>query len=172
MFSSLWKAIKAIVKKIFEFIKKFLKKFWVLIALVAVFWFAPAIAGYLASAGAPSWLTGAFSWISTSITPAVATTGEWLMSGAGQLGGWLKAGWASLTFGQKATMAVGAAGLLAPEETVKFLGDVAETVGDVAGAGLGAIAAATTKSPLVVAAIAFAVWYFFIKEDENEVSAV
>lgn len=169
MFSSLWKAIKAIVKKIFDFIKKFLKKFWVVIAVIAVFWFAPAITGFLASSGAPGWLTSAFSWTSTTITPTVTSVGGWLSSGAGKLGGWLKAGWASLTFGQKATLAVGAAGLLAPEETGQLLADVAGAVGDVVGGGVSAVVNAATKSPLFLVAAGLAVWYFFLREDPDEV---
>lgn len=170
MFSSIWKAIKAIVKKVLSFIKSFLKKFGVILLVVAAFWFAPAIAGFLSSAGAPSWLSGAFSWIATTFTPTVVSAGQWLLSGAAKLGSWVKAGWASLTFGQKATLAIGAAGLIAPQEVGQALESTAATVAGIAGSAVGAVATGFVTSPLGFALLAGAVWFFFLRDnDDNQV---
>lgn len=170
MFSKLWKAIKKVFSKILNAIKAFIKKFWVVLLVVAALWFAPAIGGWFASIGAPSWLTSAFSWVGANVTPTVTSIGSWLASGGKALGSSIADGWAALSLGQKAAVGVGGMALLAPEETADFLQEAAKDLGDLAGDVVGGVTAGFVSSPVgTLIMVGLGVWaLFLLLEDKDE----
>lgn len=136
---AIWAAIKTVIKAIVKFIKKY---WWIILVVVAIY-FAPTIAGWLSSAGAPSWLSGAFTWIGSTITPTLTSLVSWVASGAGSLWSASTSAWASLSFGQQLALGIGAVAALAPEETAaaidsvgSFIGDTVATVGGAVASGL------------------------------------
>lgn len=173
LFAAIWKAIMKIVNAIIDFIKKY----WFIILLVAAIWFAPAVAAWLSSVGAPGWLTTAFSWAGTNLTPYVTSAGEWLASGAKSLVTEAGTSWSTLTLGQKAGLVYGTVALLAPEETAAFTADAIETIGDATGTFLGGAIAGVgsllTSNPLLfVGALALGWYIFFGSEDKERIEVV
>lgn len=167
IFSSLGKLLKAIFTKLLTLIKKILKAIWPILLIAAIIYFAPAAVGFLTSAGAPAWLTGSFQWIATNLTPGLMSGLEWLTSGAGSL---LSKGWTAfkgLELGTQLAIVGGAAAAIAPEETADVLEEAGKTVGEVTGAVASGIGSALFSSPWVLLAAGVAVWYFFIR-DEND----
>lgn len=169
IFSKLWAAIRKIISKIFTFVKKILEKLWPLLLALAVIWFAPAIAGWLTTAGAPTWLSGAFSFIGTTVTPYLTSAASWLMSGAGSLFSGAAGVWSSLSMGTKASVILGAATLLAPEEMADLAGEVGTVIGDTIGDVGGAIAGGFASSPFGMIAIGLTIW-FLLSRDKDESS--
>lgn len=168
VFSSLFKLIKSIVSKIVKAIVKFIKKYWVLILIVAVIWFAPVIATYLGSIGAPSWLVSGVTWISTTITPYVTSISSALWSGLSSVGGSVWSAYQSIGTGAQLAIAAGALALLAPEEFSVFadetLGLVIDTVSDVVGSVAGAVA----SSPLIWLVGGGLLLFFLLRDREED----
>lgn len=159
-FKSLWAIIKRILKAIIDFIKKY---WWIILIIVAI-WFAPSISAFLASSGAPAWLSGAFTWIGANLTPTLMTVGSYLWSGAQTVGSGVADIWSGLSVGTKAALVVGASALIAPEETAAALEALSEGLGDVLGAGVGAL----VSSPLGIVVLgALAFWLFAGKGSER-----
>lgn len=171
IFSKLWAAIRKIVSKIFTFVKKILEKLWPLLLALAVIWFAPAIAGWLTTAGAPAWLSGAFSFIGTTVTPYLTSAASWLMSGAGSLFSGAAAVWSSLSMGTKASVVLGAATLLAPEEMADLAEEVGTVIGDTIGTAGSSLAAGFATSPLGMILIGASIWFLLSRSRDEDNSA-
>lgn len=171
--SSLGRLIKRIFSTIFKWIKKILGKWWLLLLILVVIYFAPAIWVALAEMGAPAWITGAFEWIAVNASPYLVSAVDFLWSGAGSLLSAAWSGYQSLGFGWQAAIALGAASLLAPEETSAFISDaidgVADVIGTVAGAVVGGIGSAISDNPWLLLALAAGVWFFFLRDDSQHV---
>lgn len=162
IFSKLFAALKKIISKIVGFIGKILKKIWPLLLALVVIYFAPAIAGWLTSAGAPGWLSGAFNWVGTTVTPYLASAGEWLMSAGSTVFAGASAVWSSLSMGTKAAVVLGAATLLAPEEVGALVSELGTVVGDT----IGAVAGGFLSSPVGIAVLAGAA-YFLLSRNSS-----
>lgn len=141
---SIFKFIKNIIKKIVSFIKKF----WWVILLVLAIWFAPVIAVWLTGAGAPAWLSTAFTWVGSTITPSLTSAGAWLVSGAKSLFVGPTAPWAALPMSVKGGLALGGAALLFPDEVGELIEGVAEGTGELVGDLAGSVASGVFGSGL------------------------
>lgn len=171
--SSLVDWVKAVVGTIFRELVRFLKKFWPLILLIAVIYFAPIIAAWLLSSGAPSWLVTAFAWVGTTVNPlAMGLLGS-VWSGVAGIGG---AAWSWFRAAELGTQLVvlGMAGtLLAPEETGDLITEVGEVVGDVATSTIDSVIDAVTKAevlgvPILYWAIGGVLAYFLLTRKKQE----
>lgn len=160
---NLLKVVKAILSKIFSFLKKIFKKFWPLLLIVALVFFAPALVGVLTSMGAPSWLIGGMSFIASNITPFLMTGLGWLKAGALWVFGGVTSIWGSLGLMGKVIAVIGTAFLLAPEEAtdfvVDFIDDVGGVIGDVGGAILG--------TPLLLIGGGAMLWFAFSRRKKQ-----
>lgn len=170
--SSIGKLFKAVFSKLLKVIKKIFKAIWPLLLIIAIIYFAPVAAAFLTSAGAPLWLSGSFSWIASTLTPTLMSGLSWLSTGVGSA---LSSGWTAfkgLETGTQLAILGGAAAVIAPEETADVIQSAADTVLDVVGTVLGGVGSALISSPWLLAAAAIGVWYFFIRDDGNEVTNV
>lgn len=157
IFSSLGKLVKAIIKKVFNLLKKLFKKLWPLLLIVAALYFGgPLIAGWLATAGAPAFLTTFFAsapaWIGTAAT--------WLTSTAGSA---LSSAWtwfANAPASTQAAIALGTSYALAPEETADFVSEVGE--------GLVDLVTSVIPGWLWVAGAGVAAWWLLAGNDKEE----
>lgn len=168
VFSKLWAAIRKIISKIFAFVKKIFEKLWPLLLALAVIWFAPAITGWLASAGAPTWLSGAFSFIGTTFTPYLSSAASWLMSGAGSLFSGASEVWSSLAMGTKASVILGAATLLAPEEMADLAAEVGTVIGDTIGTVGGSLVGGFAGSPFGMVLIGATIWFLLSRSRDED----
>lgn len=123
--SSLGAWIKAVLRGVLKFLRDLVKQLLPLILIAgALYFLGPTIGGWLS--GIPG-MGGLATWFTNF--PSMLTT--WL----GSAWGWIKSGWtwfASLSFGTQALVFLGAAFILAPEETADLIGEVASGVGNVA----------------------------------------
>lgn len=154
-------SIGRLFKAIWKAIVKFIKKYWLLIVaiilIVCLIYFAPLIAGWLTSVGAPTWLSTAFTWVGANITPLLSTAWSGITALAG--GAW--DAFASASIGTKTALLLGAAAAIAPEETADLIADVATFAGEVAGDVLGAAVGGLASSPLGFAVLAgLGIWLF------------
>lgn len=169
LLSAIGRLFKAIFKKLLNLIKRIFKKLWWVILVLAIIWFAPAILGYLTSIGAPSFLTTAFSAIST-VTPYLTSAVSWISSGAGSLISSAWSGYKSLELGTQLAIAGGAAALIVPEETTDVIKEAGKLAGDVIGATAGAagsIVKGFFSSPGGLALAGLGIWYFFLRDDRS-----
>jgi phage-related protein len=167
--SSLGKLLKKIVSKILDLVKEIFKKIWPLILVIAIIYFAPVLAGYLGSAGAPAFLTNAFTWVGANVTPLVTSGLSSLWSGASTL---ISNGWSAFkaaSMSTKLSVLSGAAALIAPEETAEFIGEAAEFVVDTATGIVGSVAGALFSNPWVLVGGAVAL-YFLLRKNKTEIT--
>lgn len=160
--SSLFDWIKAIFAKIVDFVVEFIKKYWWVIAIVAVIYFAPAIAGYLSSTGAPSWLTSAFTWVGNTLTTplvgALSSAWTW-MSGVAAAG---YASFAGAALTTQLGIIAGVGMLLAPEETTELISEAAEVAGEVVyAAGSAVVSGSGLGTVLTVGALGVGAYFLF-----------
>lgn len=173
--SKLFDLLKAIIKKIVDAVVKFVKKYWVLILMVMVVWFAPAIGPWLNSVGAPSFLVNSLSWVSSTLTIPLKSGLAGLVSGSSSLGSTAWSAYAKLGIGAQTAIAVGAAAAIAPEETAAVLEEAVELVADITstvlGAGLSAIGGIVSSSGLgtvfLWGGLAFGA-YLLLKDGKDE----
>lgn len=152
LLGSLGDLIKALIKKIVDFVKKLFKKLWPLILLVVVVIYAPVIGGWLSANGA-TWLGSAFSWVGTNVTPWVSSTLSSIWSGAKALAGKAWSAFKGLELGQQASIITGASALLAPEETAAVLGEAASLATDLFLATAGGIVSSVLSNPIALVAL-------------------
>lgn len=164
MFSSLWKLIKAIVKKVLSVVKKVLKKLWPIIIVIAAIYFAPVIAGFLGSIGAPAWFTSSVAWVGANVTPILGTVATWIKAGASWAWSGAAGMWSTLSTSGKLTTVIGAAGMMAPKETADLIGDVAGSLTDVAGSLLGNF----LSSPVGIGLLAGGLFFLLYKRRSND----
>lgn len=168
IFSKLFAALKKIISKIVSFVAKILKKIWPLLLAIAVVYFAPSIAGWLGSAGAPTWLSGAFEFIGTTVTPYLASAGSWLLSAGSTIFSGASAAWSGLSMGTKASVVLGAATLLAPEEMAGLATEVGTVIGDTIGAVGGSIATGFASSPIGMLAIGGLLLFLLTRDKDGQ----
>lgn len=162
--SSLWKAIKSVVSKLIEWIVDFIKEYWLYIVILIIVWYAPQIAGYLGSVGAPTWAVSAFAWVGAVISPTLWTAGAWAWEGITASVG---SGWSAFKaaeFGTKISILTGVGMLIAPEETAALLEATTSSILDATGSVLSAIGSALSDNPLALAGVGLAVYFLFFKE--------
>lgn len=168
--SSLFDWVFAILKSIVSFIVDFIKEYWLLLVIIALIWFAPAIGAYLATSGAPGFLVSAFTWVGTTITPV-------LVGGLASIWTWgagvASASWtafAGASIGVQAAVVVGAGMLIAPEETAELISEVGEVAAEIVYATVSAVASGTGLSTgLLVAGLGLTAWFFFFRSDDETV---
>jgi Ca2+/Na+ antiporter len=169
MLSSLVKLIKKIISKIIDLVKEIFKKLWPLLLIIAIVFFAPAIAGFLGSIGAPQFLVSAFTWVGSTVTPILTSGLSALWSGATSIA---SSGWSAFkaaSMSTKLALVTGASALIAPEETAEFIGDAAEFVADTAVGIVGAIASGILSNPLILVGGALALWLLFRNKKQEVV---
>lgn len=166
----LFKAILGVFKRILRMIVNFVKKYWWVILMVVAIYFAPVISSWLTSAGAPSWLSGAFSWVAGNVTPYVTSLVTWLGSSAGSVVGSVGSWFSSLSFSQQAAVALGAAALIAPQETADVIDAGVGAIGDVVGTVGAAIAGSVLSQPLVWVAAGLALWLLWPEKDDQKIT--
>lgn len=164
LFSAIWNLVKKIFGKLFSWLKEVFGDWWQLLLIIAIIWFAPMIAGWLASVGAPEFLVTAMTWVGTNATPYVVAAGTWLWEGGASLVSSAWTAYKGLDFGTQAMLAVGAAALLAPEETEAVLKEGVDLVADV----VGTVGTALVKSSAFLWALGAAAVYMLFVNDEKE----
>lgn len=139
--SAIWNLIKKIFSAVIGWIKKILSKYFWIILILAIIWFAPVITAWLVEVGAPQFLVTAFQGIS-ELTPSLQGAGKWLWDAGSSVA---KGAWTSykgLDTGTQAAIALGAAAAIAPEETSALLDETAATASSL----LGTIGTAISKT--------------------------
>lgn len=170
LLGSLGKLIGAIFGAIFKFIKKYLAIILIIVIIVCLIYFAPAIAGWLGSVGAPSWLTTTFTWVGQNLTQPLISTLSSCWNGVSSMFSSGYKSFADATIGTKAAIVTGLSAAIAPTETAAVLADAAS----LASSTIGSVVAGVASSPLGMAVIAGAIWYFFFsdrKKDEGTSAA-
>lgn len=168
LLSSIWNLIMKILGAIFSWIGDLLGDWFLIILIIVLIWFAPVIAVWLTSVGAPSFLVSVFTSMS-SLTPYVIKAGTWLWGGASSLVSTAWSSYKGLETGTQAAIALGAAALIAPEETATLITDAADLVSTGAESILGAVVGAATSSPILLAVGGLAIWYFFFRDKSQKV---
>jgi hypothetical protein len=165
LFSALFDLIKSALASLWKIILQVLKKIWPLILVVVAIYFAPVLVSYLTTAGGPTWLVNALTWVETAIRPTIISMMEGLSS-------WLvttsSSAWTSFASAELSTqlsILVGAGVLLAPEETVAFLDEVAVVATDVIASAVGAVASSGLGTMLMIGAAAY---FLLTGSKENE----
>lgn len=166
VFSSLFKLIGAIVRKIVKAVVDFIKKYWWIIVIVALIYFAPAIGTYLLANGMTT-LGTAFTTIGTSVTPLLVDGVAALWEGVSGAAGWAGKAFGALSLGEQAAIVTGAAALIAPEETADLLGEVADVLIDTAGSLLSALGIG--PGVLIAVAAGLGLWWFMSKGKDDTV---
>lgn len=162
LLSSIGNLIKKILSSIVKAIKNLLKKLWPLLLIIAIIYFAPAITGFLATSGAPAWLSGAFGWIGTNVTPILTSALSSIWAGVKTVGSTAWSAYRGLELSTQASIAVGAAALIAPEETAAVISDVAELAVDVVGTvGSGLLEGLTSSTLGTVVLVGGGLWLLF-----------
>jgi len=151
LLSSIFRLFKAILKKIFNGLKQFLKKFWLVILIIVLIYFAPVIIGYLTSVGAPQFLISGMTWLSGA-TPFVTSVVGAIGSGMSYVGSTAWNAYASASLGTQLSLAVGASMLLAPDETTAVISETVDVVADVGSKVIGGVARGLGSTWLWVAA--------------------
>jgi hypothetical protein len=162
--------IKAVWDKIWEFIKEN----WLIILLIVVIWYAPQIAAWLESSGAPAFLVDSFSWIGSAVTPTLHLIGGYVTSALSAIG---EATWGFLTsesigWAVKALVVLGGAYLIAPEEAAAIIDAATEFATDVVVDVVSAIASGVSDAiGLPALAMGGIALYFFFsgrKKDKQQ----
>lgn len=164
LLGSLGKLIGAIFGAIFKFIKKYLAIILIIVIIVCLIYFAPAIAGWLGSVGAPSWLTTTFTWVGQNLTQPLISTLSSCWNGVSSMFSSGYKSFADATIGTKAAIVTGLSAAIAPTETAAVLADAAT----LASSTVGSIVSGVASSPLGMAVIAGAIWYFFFSDRKKE----
>lgn len=163
LLSSIWRLIKKIFSAILNWLSDIFGELFLILLIIVLIYFAPVIAAYLASVGAPAFLVTAFEVLAMA-TPYVVSAVTWLWEGGASL---LSAAWSAysgLSVGTQAAIAIGAAALIAPAETQALLGDAM----DVIGTGVSTIAGAVLSSPVGLGLVALGIWWFFLRDKKEE----
>lgn len=163
LLDAIGRLISKIFQKIFDFLGDiFGELFWIILIIVLIY-FAPVIATYLASVGAPAFIVSAFEVLALA-TPYVTSAVTWLWEGGSSLVSSAWSAYTGLSVGQQATIALGAAALIAPEETAAVIKEGTALVGDV----LGSVASGLAKTPIGMIAIGLLAYWFLFKDDDNK----
>lgn len=163
LLSAIGRLFKAIFSKLMKLITTIFKKFWWVLLIVAIVWFAPAITAFLTASGAPSFLVSAFSGVAT-LTPYLQSAVSWLGTTGGAALDKAWTGFKALEFSTQLAVVGGAAALIAPEETMGVISETVSLAGDMVGAVAGAVSSAF--GPLLLGAIGL--YFLFFREKRQE----
>lgn len=166
--SSLWRLIKAIIKKIFSWIADLFGDWFLVLLLIVLIFVAPYIAAWLTSVGAPAFLVTAFEVLALA-TPYLTTALTWLWEGGSSILGFAWDAFKGAETGTKLAIVAGTAALIAPEETSALAEDALELASDVVGTGVGVLAGTILSNPLGLAAAAGLIWWFFLRKPSNKI---
>lgn len=179
--SALLKAVFAAVKRVARTFVAVVKRAWWVVAIIAIIYFAPALAVWAAQSATTSWMVPLFNAVATNLTPALAKFAAWAAKAYASFGEW----WEALGFWWKVAYTAGAMFLLAPEESQELAKEISSAVNDAVagiGAAVGSAAAAAiggtvvglATSPVGAIAAAAAIWWLLARrrgEEEDEGSA-
>lgn len=162
--SAIWNLIKKIFSAVLGWLSDLFGKFFWIILILVVIWFAPVIATWLVSVGAPSFLVTAFQAISV-LTPYVQSAGMWLWTSGSSLVSTAWSAFRGLDAGTQAAVALGAAAAIAPEEMQTLIKEAGSLLAD----GASAIIDGIVSNPLLLAGAAAAVWFLFFRKKSDTV---
>lgn len=135
LLSAIAKLFKAIIRAIINFVKKYFAIILMIVLICVAIYFAPAIAGWLTSVGAPEFLVSAFTWVGQSVTPLMSAAWE----GLGNLASSAYGAFSKAEIGTKAGLLLGLSAAIAPEETAAVIAEAGGVVGTLAGAAVSGI---------------------------------
>jgi hypothetical protein len=158
--SSILNIFKSIFSKIFSIIKSVFAQLWPLLIIIALIYFAPVIASYFGSIGAPAFLVDAFQTLSLA-TPYLVSSLQWVIDAGASLGAEAWDAWKELDLATQVGIGLGTSFLLAPEETVAIVKDIADTVGTV----VGGVASGLLNSPIGLGILAVGAFFLFGGQD-------
>lgn len=167
LLDSIGSLISKIFSAIFKFIKKIFGKFFIILLILVVIWFAPYLAGFFAGIGAPAFVVGVFETIALA-TPYLVSAVTWLWEGGASLVSSAWSAFKGMETGTQASILLGAAALIAPEETAAVISDVVSVVGDLAVAGTGAVLSGLASNPVILGLGLFAAYWFFFRDSEPD----
>lgn len=171
IFRSMWRLVKAIVKKVWNCIKNFIKKFWWVILIIVMIYFAPVMLAYLVEIGAPEFLVTAIEFVATELTPLLTEAVTSIGEVTGELWTSTAAEWSTLDWTTKLAIGVGASAVICPDETAEVVSEVTKTTASLIGSALsGALAAVTTSSLWKWALAGAAVWLLWSSGDDTTVT--
>lgn len=135
LLSAIAKLFKAIIKAIVNFVKKYFAIILMIVLICVAIYFAPAIAGWLTSVGAPEFLVTAFTWVGQNVTPLMTAAWE----GLGNLASSAYGAFSRAEIGTKAGILLGLSAAIAPEETAAVIAEAGGVAGTLAGAAISGI---------------------------------
>lgn len=160
--SAIWNLIKKIFSSVLGWLKDIFGKFFLIILILVLIWYAPVIAAWLTSVGAPSFVVSMFNGLSV-LAPYVQSAGQWLWTSGSGLVSSAWSAYRGLDAGTQAAIALGAAAAIAPEETAELVAEAGSLLVDTAGTVLGAL----TSNPWVLVAGGLAVWWLFFRDKDG-----
>lgn len=163
VFSALWDLIARIFDSIFSWLGDFLGDWFLIILIVVAIWFAPVIAAWLTSVGAPGFLVSAFQTLAVA-TPWVQSAGAWLWEGGASLLSSAWSGFKALDVGTQAAIVLGAAAAIAPGETEKLLTEAVDLAAEIVTNTGGAVLGALSRSPVAWIVGGIAAWFLFFRD--------
>lgn len=153
LFSAIAKLFRAIIKAIVNFVKKYWKIILMIVLIVVAIYFAPAIAGWLTSVNAPSFLVTGMQWVGANITPML--TSGW--AGVTELAGQAWNAFSAASIGTKAAIVTGLSAAIAPEETAEVL----KEAGALTGGLITGLASGLLSSPVGLVIAGVCAWLLF-----------
>lgn len=162
--TAIWRLISKIFSAVLGWLGDLFGKFFWIILILVVIWYAPVIVAWLTSVGAPGFVVSAFETIALA-TPYVQSAGMWLWNGASSLVSSAWSAYRGLDAGTQASIALGAAALIAPEETAAVISDASDLLVD----AVGVVGGALLSSPWVLAAGAVALYFLFFRKQKSDV---
>lgn len=135
LLSAIAKLFKAIIRAIVNFVKKYFAIILMIVLICVAIYFAPAIAGWLTSVGAPDFLVTAFTWVGQNVTPLMSSAWE----GLGKLASSGYDAFSKAQIGTKAGILLGLAAAIAPGETAAVIAEAGGVVGTLAGAAISGV---------------------------------
>lgn len=167
--SALGNLLKALFKKLVNFVKAFFKKLWPILLIIAVIYFAPVLAAWLTSIGAPSFIITAMEAV-TTLTPWITDAVAWAWTGITEFSATSWATFAEMGWETELIIGAGIAAAAAPEETTALAEEVVTTVADVAAGVTGSIAGAIARSPLGILALGAGAFFLLgNKRDDSRI---
>lgn len=164
LLGALFKLIKKIIGAIIKFIKKYLVIILLIIVICCAIYFAPAIAAWLGSVGAPTWMATAFQWAGTYVTPTFTTWVGYLWDGVSAISNKAWTAFSNARTGTQLAIATGLSAAIAPDETAEVIAEAGELAGDV----VGSVASGLLSSPGSLILAGLGVWYFFFRGKEDD----